>query len=377
MKVLLCAHSFAPSVGGAETLALLLARGASDRVSMTVVTGTPAGAATEARWPFTVVRRPGALALWRLIRDADVVHLAGPLFAPMLMARLARRPFVVEHHAYQAVCPNGLLLHEPDRSPCPGHFMAGRAGVCLRCRSSSVGWLGGLRSVVLTWPRRWLARGARLHIAVSAHVARRIALPASRTIYHGIAPLGAVPRPSASVVGVAFVGRLVREKGVDVLLRAMAMLAAERRAIRLRVIGDGPERARLEALSAALGLEGVVEFAGWQGGDALDEALSGVAAVVMPSIWEETAGFSAIEAMWRGRAVVAAATGGLAELVADAGLLFEAGSAEALAAALRRLVAEPELADQLGAMARARAERLFRLDAMIEQHHQAWAEACS
>src|SRR5438445_73341 len=97
-------------------LALGLARppaqNGGTRFEATVVTPTPAGEMDDATLPFPIVRCPGVVMLLRLIRAAHVIHVAGPCFLPMLFALLLRKPVVVEHHGYQAVCPNGLLFYE-------------------------------------------------------------------------------------------------------------------------------------------------------------------------------------------------------------------------------------------------------------------------
>lgn len=388
MRVLIYAHAFAPSIGGAETYALLLAQGLSRRLAagedaadaggtVVVVTQTPGAGVEDGALPFRVVRRPGLLALWRLVGWADVVQLAGPALVPLLFGLLRRRPLVVEHHGYQAICPNGLLLHEPTVTACPGHFMASRYGECLRCRSASVGWWRGLASVLLTVVRRWLVRRVAVNVPITTHVLARLALPRSEVIYHGVpdsssarspAGLGAPGTRPAEPAVFAYLGRLVREKGLDLLLQAARHLADRGYAFSVAFIGDGPERPRLEALTRKLGLCDRVTFVGWLRGDALEAAMARVAALVMPSILEETAGLAAMEQMMRGRLVIAADIGGLGEVVEGAGLKFPAGDARALADCMRRVLEEPRLVAELGARARARALERFREETMTDAH---------
>ena len=94
MKLLLYSHFFAPSFGGVETVVLSLARGLSERrdarglaeFEVTVVTQTPAGHYDDSSLPFRVVRRPGYVQLWRLIRSCDIAHVVGPSLAPVFLA---------------------------------------------------------------------------------------------------------------------------------------------------------------------------------------------------------------------------------------------------------------------------------------------------
>ena len=131
MKVLIYSRVFAPNIGGVETVVMSLASGLARMnkadtgvtTDLTVVTMTPRHGFDDAGLPFPVVRQPKLRQLVRLIRATDVLHLAGPSLLPLLSALLLRKPVAVEHHGFQAICPNGQLLYEPTHEPCPGHFM--------------------------------------------------------------------------------------------------------------------------------------------------------------------------------------------------------------------------------------------------------------
>src|SRR5262249_33029463 len=211
------------------------------------------------------------------------------------------KPFVVEHHGYQAICPNGLLWHHPDETICPGHFQVRHYAECLRCEKAGTG-RNGIRSLLLTALRNWLVRRAKGNIAVSPHVEARMALPNSRVIYHGIdAHPVAAEAEQLKPICFAFVGRFVAEKGIPVLIEASARVSKERQGFVVKLIGDGPERSKLEALIVQHNLQDIVAITGLLTGSELQEALRDASVVVMPSIWEETAGLSAIEQMVRGR----------------------------------------------------------------------------
>ncbi|MGI9112097.1 MAG: glycosyltransferase, partial [Gaiellaceae bacterium] len=144
-----------------------------------------------------------------------------------------------------------------------------------------------------------------------------------------------------------FTGRLSAEKGVDVLLRAFGLLRARGTAARLRIVGDGPERARLERLMGSLELEPAVEFAGWVPRSEIEHELAPAWALVAPSTWAEPLGLTALEAIVRGVPVVASATGGLAETVEPGvtGLLFRNGDVEALADCLAEVASRRVFSD--------------------------------
>jgi glycogen(starch) synthase len=388
--MLIYSHAFAPSVGGVETYIMLLARGllAPGRespggtaagvnrvVAVTVITQSPAAGFDDALLPFRVIRQPGLRMLWRLLSEADVVHLAGPVLLPLALCLFRRKPVIVEHHGYQAVCPNGLLFYEPTKEACPGHFMARRYQRCLCCNAVMEGWPRSLLRILLTFPRRWLSKRAVVNIPVTQHVLRRLKLPRSQVIYHGIPdplPQSEPPKVHPATISpptcFAYIGRLVSEKGLPLLLQAAKRLKDRGYAFRLKFIGDGPERQRLETMTDALGLREQVFFTGFVQGDALRTAVADVACVVMPSVWEETAGLAAMEQMMQGRLVVATNIGGLAEVVGDAALKFPVGDVEGLVDRLRQVLEMPNVVAELGRRARERALALFRQGRMVEEH---------
>jgi glycosyltransferase involved in cell wall biosynthesis len=130
----------------------------------------------------------------------------------------------------------------------------------------------------------------------------------------------------------------------------------------------------LEAQAAFLSLQEHVRFTGFLQGHALHEALANVAAVVMPSIWEETAGNAAIEQMMRGGLVIASDIGGLGEVVGDTGLKFRVGDVNELTACLRQVMDSPTQMIEIGRKARQRALRLFAPDRMFDEYYNVYEE---
>ena len=197
-------------------------------VKVTVVTPTPCDGFSDSSLPFRVVRRPGVIQLIRLIRAADVVHLAGPCFLPLLIGLILRKPVVVEHHGFQTICPNGQLLHEPTGKPCPGHFMARRYGECIRCNAKP-GLLQSLRLCLATFPRRWLCARVKSNITPTAWLGALLRLPRSTTVYHAVPHhvCNEDSQTSPPHSTFAFVGRLVSTKGMQTLLQAAQRLQSE------------------------------------------------------------------------------------------------------------------------------------------------------
>ena len=161
-----------------------------------------------------------------------------------------------------------------------------------------------------------------------------------------------------------YIGRLLREKGIDLLVRAAASLGRGE----LRIVGEGPDEEALRGIAAEAGA-GNVRFTGYLSGEELRATLAGASFVVLPSRWYENLPFSIMEAFAMGKPVVATDIGGIPEMVDDGenGLLFPLGDHDALADRIGRLLDDAALRKRMGASARAKAERLWNADTHYEQ----------
>ena len=385
MKLLIYSHAFAPQVGGIETFALNLAHGLAktdpvqdtNNFIITVVTQVPGtGEGEFGNGPFRVVRKPSPVELWRLVGDADRILLAGPAILPLVFALIRRRVLIVSHHGYQSICPNGMLFQFPKQTCCPGHFAAGRYRECVKCNAPQDKIADSIRALLLTFVRRALCRLASSNVAVSQHVAMRIALPRLRVIRNGVSdllPSWQLPTPvgpAQAPVVFAYVGRLVTEKGVPVLVRAARVLKDWGCHFRVIIIGDGPERGASQALASSLNLDDEVCFLGFQSELKLQESMNEVSVLVMPSICEDVAPFSVLEQMMQGRLVIGSKIGGLAEEVGEAGLTFEPGNANALAERMRQVIQQPHLIETFGRQARERALAWYTLQRQLIEYRE-------
>ncbi|MDX2193209.1 MAG: glycosyltransferase family 4 protein [Gemmatimonadales bacterium] len=205
--------------------------------------------------------------------------------------------------------------------------------------------------------------------------ASRWALPARRvrTIHNGVNlerfRVGPV-RTSGGPLRLLAVSQLIRAKGLDVALAALAQMRTTD--ARLALVGDGPERAALEQRADALGVRARVDFLGVR--NDVERLLVEADALVHPARWQEAFGYVLAEAMACGRPVVASATGGVPEIVVDGetGFLVPPEDPAALASALDRLT-DAALRARLGEAGRARAEALFGLEASTAKL-VAWCE---
>src|SRR5215469_7607022 len=201
MKLLLYSHFFAPSVGGTETIVLSIARGLSEirtssglsEFEITLVTQTPTENFEDRLLPFQVLRQPSLGQLWRVIRSNDVIHVAGPALSPLVLGLVMRKPVVIEHHGFQAICPTGQLFMERTGTPCPGHFMAGNHLECLSCRSDS-DWPASWKLWSLTFVRRFLCGRVVANIAPTEWLKGLLRLPKTIAIAHGLEPIASSAR---------------------------------------------------------------------------------------------------------------------------------------------------------------------------------------
>jgi len=163
---------------------------------------------------------------------------------------------------------------------------------------------------------------------------------------------------------VTFVGKLTSAKGTYILPYALKLLADEGfTRVHAVLAGRGAQRATLEKLVRLWGMADRFHFVDFLGYHEVHRVHTLGDAFVMPSYAtmtnQEQFGFGLAEAMACGKAVIASTTGGLPEVVGDAGLVFPAGDFAALAQHLRRLIQDRPYREDLGAKARARAEALF------------------
>lgn len=209
----------------------------------------------------------------------------------------------------------------------------------------------------------WCARRADRVIAVS-EATRRIMVEVEgvsgekiTVVHNGMEPLRA---PSAEAVDAVrrelglgdervllMIGRLHEEKGHRYLFDALPAIRARAGRVRVLIAGEGPHRADIEADAARAGVRDAVEFLGRR--NDIPELIAASDAVVMPSL-AESFGFAALEAMSLGRPVVAAATGGIPEVVTDGetGLLVPPMDAGALGDAVVRVLEDSGLSGRLG-----------------------------
>jgi glycosyltransferase involved in cell wall biosynthesis len=173
---------------------------------------------------------------------------------------------------------------------------------------------------------------------------------------------------------VVTIGRYRPEKDQALLLEAVARLAPSRPRLRALLVGGGPLEADLRARVAELGLDGVAHVVGLRA-DAVDVAAA--ADVVTLTSIREGLGLTLIEAMAVGTPTIGTAVGGILDVIDDGrtGLLVPSGDADALAAAIARLLDDADLARRLADAGRAEVAARFSVEAMVEGYRAVYARA--
>jgi glycosyltransferase involved in cell wall biosynthesis len=288
-----------------------------------------------------------------------------------VVRRLSTNHFDLVHSHW--LVPQGLLCGVASR-------VAGVPHVAT-IHGSDVFALGG--RVVTPFKRVALGLADAITANSSATFAAAVALSANRDRLVRI-PMGAATRePTSNGAArwramyrraggplLVFVGRLIEQKGVDDVLKAVALLTPRVPGVSAVIVGDGPLRTDLEALAASLRITDRVSFVGWVEPSDVSECLAAADAfVATPKRGKngevEGQGLTFVEAMLAGTPVIATANGGIVDVVRheDTGLVVREGCPEDIAEAVTRIIQDPALVERLRAGGRAVANREFTREA--------------
>jgi alpha-maltose-1-phosphate synthase len=368
LKVAMMTREYPPEVyGGAGVHVEYLARALAGLVDLTVHCqgADRPGAIAHRPWSRLAASNPAIqtistdLSMVAAAQDADLVHshtwyanLAGHLSSLLLGI-----PHVLTAHSL-----------EPLR-PWKAEQLGGGYEISRWCERTAIESAAAVIAVsramhddiLTTYP---LVRADRVHVIHNGIDTAQYAPDHRHDVLDrlGIAP----ERPS-----VVFVGRVTRQKGLQVLLRAAASVLPEAQLVLCAGQADTPElEAEVSGLVQQLRAtrSGVIWLSGMLAKSEVIQILSHATVFVCPSLYEPL-GIVNLEAMACGTAVVASVVGGIPEVVAggSTGLLVPPDDEAALAAAINRLIANPELAAEFGARGRARAVTEFSWDSIAEQ----------
>lgn len=267
---------------------------------------------------------------------------------------------VLTLHDYKLVCPTyHRICHGQVCSLC----LDGNFTHVLRQRCADHSFFKSGLLMMEAYFHQWMRsyESVDAFIAPSQFMYDAIAHRVERSKLHYL-PNGVTLRPPSSQEddgSVLYIGRLVREKGVETLLKAFAMA---NRDWKLRVAGTGP---LLDVLKTQYP-QGI--FMGHLNGDALSDVMKKAAVIIVPSEWYENCPMAVLEAMSYGKPVIASAIGGITELIqhGETGLLFEAGDAMGLKGCVEQLMQDSLNRQAMGNAGRGYVEQSLALD----KHHQ-------
>lgn len=328
---------------GAERMVVWQAQGLRDRGHEVLVACKPNARLEEELARVGIPGRPLAIA-----GKANVL-------APFRIARLAR-----EFHA-------DVIQTHLSTASLWGSFAGKLAGVPV---VAEVHALNSKRCFVYADRIVTCSGGVRQHLLAQGVAPERV-----EVLYNGLPPERFLNlRPVAEIraeLGLAAdqpvigcVAHLSEKKGQRHLLGALPTLCERFPSLICLLLGEGAQREELEALAGTLGVADKVRFLGFRT-DAVD-VMQLMDVVVLPSVAKEGLGLALVEGGFLGKATVGSNCPGIDEVVLDGetGLLVPPGDSAALAEALGRLLADPELRARCGRAGRARAEELFTLQAM-------------
>jgi glycosyltransferase involved in cell wall biosynthesis len=314
VKILILSKFFHPSLGGSETNAEILAREFTQLGHTVKVITQTLGNDLDVNglvFPFEVIRVPNPIQLIGLVRWCDVYLHNGISLRGLWPLLLFRRPWVIRHQVW------------------------------LRSMNGSINRIGGDSGSLIVRIKHWCSQFA-VSIAISKSISDRLECPSTIIPNPYRDHLFRILLDVQKTQELVFLGRLVSEKGVELLLQALAMLANSGLRPKLTIIGDGPEKSKLEIKSEELRVNPQVVFVGSKVGEELVDILNRHQIMVIPSLYDEPFGVVALEGIACGCVVVGSEGGGLKDAIASCGVTFPNGDVHALTETLQDLLQNPE-----------------------------------
>lgn len=301
MKILIYSPFFYPSIGGLETVVSILAYEFVDQGHQVKLVSQILDPSSS-YFPFEVIRRPNSAQLLKLAYWSDIYFQANISLKGIWPLLVTRKPFIVTHQGWYA------------RS------------------DSSIGWQDHLKYFATRFATNVCASEAiKEHISASS-----VVIP--NTYRDDL--FREIPEISRTKC-LAFLGRLVSDKGADLLVESLFHLKGIGLVPHLTIIGSGPEEHKLYEQVKDLNLTDQVSFVGAKVGEELVQLLNAHQILVVPSRWQEPFGIVALEGIACGCVVVGSEGGGLKEAIGPCGLTFPNGNVQALTKMLADLLNHP------------------------------------
>lgn len=302
MKILIYCPSFYPNIGGLETIIESLAYEFIDQGHAVKLISLTSDANNKI-FPFQVIRCPQPYHFLNLTHWCDVFFQGCVSLKGLWPNLLIRRPLIITHQTWY-------------------------------CRSDgSHGWQDHLKHIVTKFAT---------NISVSYAISQSLSVPSTiipnsyrNNLFY---EMPEIPR----LRDLVFLGRLVSDKGVNLVLDSLVQLQAIGWTPSLTIIGQGPEEETLRQQTKAKGVADQVEFLGSQVGLKLTQLLNEHRIMVVPSLWNEPFGIVALEGIACGCVVVGSEGGGLKDAIGHCGVTFPNGDGNALTAVIADLLTHPD-----------------------------------
>lgn len=299
MKILIFSPAFLPMIGGLENMAYMLAKEWTEAgMEVTLITNASQGDFIDDKEPFKIVRNPTNNIYWSVYLKTDMVFFLNVSLKGIWPIFFKKKPVFVSHQITYFNINGKLNFLEKIKRQLSMRF------VNISCSSF----------VRDTLPTK---KGVVIHNAYNSAIFSNITGYEKR------------------IKDIIFVGRLVSDKGLDTLLKALGLLKSERNQnLSLEIIGVGPELKYLKELCHVLSIESQVTFLGKMIGVDLCKKINEHKIMVVPSKWKEPFGLVALEGIACGCKMVVSKYGGLNEAVGGMAQLFENGCETSLASAI-------------------------------------------
>jgi glycogen synthase len=292
MKIVIYSPAFPPHIGGYEEIARICAAGLSTLGhEVTVLCETPNDPPMS--FPFRVLRKPALAAVAKATRNCDAFLMFNMSLKALFLPLLFRKPLVISHQGWYGKDIGDLSFRARIKV-----WLSRLFADNIACSSAVAEYIGGSVEVI---PNAYNDKLFRL----------RPEVPRDRDVL--------------------FVGRLVSDKGANLLLEAMGKLGNKGIRTTITITGSGPEEEPLRQQAADLGLEAQTLFTGALRGEDLARTMNAHRILVVPSIWAEPFGIVALEGMASGCIVIGSEQGGLKDAIGPCGILFPNGDVEVLA----------------------------------------------
>ena len=302
MRILISSHKFYPHIGGIEKTSLILAEEFIKQGHGVKLVTQSAYAGTKS-FPFEVIRNPNPLKLLKLVRWCDVYFHNNPSLRTGWPLLITHKPWIITFQTW------------------------------LTRIDGKLGWQDYLKCFVIKFATCLsVSKAIEDHLSTPSII---IGNPYNDDIFYEI-------QGASRDKELVFLGRLVSDKGVDILLKALGNIKQQGYKPKLTIIGDGPERGFLPKLAEDFGIVEQVNFVGVKTGEELNRLLSIHKIMVIPSRWEEPFGIIALEGIASGCVIVGSEGGGLKEAIGPCGITFPNDDEGALDRILMKLLSNPD-----------------------------------